>query len=367
MKKTYRQRRRLGLIVIVAAFFLSGCVGSLGGGKKIPPVAGLFQSRQNQAQPQQLKGDVWEGRQRLLVAGGFGSLANLSLLELYPDPKDFRTFYLSSPGVGLLYTYDAAQTWQQAREITSGTVNDVAIDPRSTCTVYVAIGNQILKTIDCNRNYREIYLDSRPNAVMTVTVDATNSAIVYLGTSAGELFRSVNSGESWSRAYQFDSSLRWLAFDPNNARRAYALTTKNGLWRSTDGAQTWQSLANGLQPYSQGQEINVVQFVNDQPNTMYLLNRYGLLKSGDAGDTWQALSLITLPLSTKILAFAVNPNNSKELFYATASTFYRSTNGGSSWDTRRLPGRGAAPQFLTMHPRDASTLYLGLSIVTSKK
>ncbi|MDO8559931.1 MAG: hypothetical protein Q7S23_02730 [bacterium] len=352
------QHRSYRLLTVgFLALVLSGCI-SLGSKPKVPPDAGVWRTASG--------GEQWESRQRLVTRGGVLSLSGVGVQEFFLDPQDARAMYATAVGGGLIYTYDAGETWQQVGEVGSSAVTDVAVDPRHTCTAYVGVSNRALKTVDCNRNFREIYLDSRPNAVSAIAVDGVNSEIIYIGTSAGDLLRSVNGGGSWSRVYQFASGVQWLHFDPDMPSRAYALTSSSGLFRSVDGALSWQSLANGLKPYSKGQEILSFQFVKDQENTLFLLNRYGLLRSNDGGDTWHPLPLITPPLSAKILAFAVNPANSKEIFYATASTFYLSADGGVNWVTKRLPGRAAVPAVMAIHPLQPGTLYLGLSLPPKK-
>lgn len=348
-----RKNKFFFVLAGVMAVAVSGCL-RVGSRQKVPPEAGVFIS--------QSKGELWQARARLVVPGGLGTLGGVSVGKMFIDPQDYRAIYLTTAGAGLVYTYDGGTTWQQPPDVVSGTVNDVAVDPRRTCTVYLGLGSRALKSDDCNRSYREIYLDPRPNAVTAVAVDGANSNILFLGTSLGELLRSSNGGASWSRVYNFGSGVQWLVFDPANPKRAYALTAQAGMFRSTDGAASWQSLRQGLLPFSQGEQIRSLQFVLDQPNTLFLLNRYGILRSADGGDTWSALALITPPLSADILAFAVNPANSKEIYYATASTFYSSPDGGGNWVTRRLPGRRAVPQAMFIHPRNVQTIFLGLSI-----
>lgn len=337
---------------------LGGCLRLGANQSKIPPDAGVYVT--------QSKGERWEPRHRIVVPNGLSSLTGVSVQQVWSDAQDPATFYLSTPGNGLLYTFDAGVTWQQAKDITAGTVNAVSVDPRNTCNVYVAIGNLALRSTDCNRHFREIYVDPRPNAVTAIAVDGANSSVIYLGTSAGEFLRSNNAGGSWSRVYQFGAGVRWMRFNPNEAKQVFVYTGENGFLRSVDGAQTWQSLNNGLAPFSGGLEIYSLQFVNDTPNTVWLLNRYGLLKSSDGGISWEALALITPPLAARIYAFAVNPNNSREIYYSTGSTFYVSADGGINWVTRRLPGRRAVPQVMFIHPRDPTTLYLGLTITSGR-
>lgn len=343
----------LGLVITGVT---AGCLRF--GRPKTPPSAGVYRS--------QSKGERWEARHRLVTPGGVGSLAGITVSAVFTDPQDQQAMYLSVPGGGLVYTYDAGATWTQAPGLASGTVNAVAVDPRQTCVVYVALANVMVKSVDCVRSFREVYVDPRPNAVTSVMVDGNDSNLVYLGTSSGDFLRSGNGGASWSRIRQFGSGLSWLTVDPNNPRRVYALTARDGLFRSDDSAQNWVSLAAGLAPFAAGQGIRGLQFIAEQPNTIFLLNRHGLLRSVTAGDSWEGLSLITPPLATDILAFAVNPKNSQEVYYATASTFYFSVDGGVNWVTRRLPARQALPRLMFIHPRDPLTLYLALEVIPAR-
>lgn len=339
------------VLVIFAGLALAGCLRR----QSVPVNAGMYRS--------QSKGERWEARQRLVAPGAVGSLAGVSVQNVFTDPQDPQAAYLSIPGAGLVYSYDAGATWIQAPPLSSGTVNAVSVDPRGTCILYVAIANTALKSLDCSRSFREVYVDPRPNAVTTVAVDGADSNVVYLGTASGDFLRSQNGGTSWSRVYQFPSGLQRLVVHPDIPRRWYALTNRHGLFRSDDSTQSWQSLAAGLSPYASGEGIVSLQFVAGQSNVVFLLNRYGLLRSSTAGDSWEALPLITPPLSTAITAFAVNPQREREVYYATASTFYSSQDGGVNWVTSRLPAHQAVPRMMWIHPRDPATLYLALEIL----
>jgi photosystem II stability/assembly factor-like uncharacterized protein len=88
--------------------------------------------------------------------------------------------------------------------------------------------------------------------------------------------------------------------------------------------------------------------------------KYGLLKTNDGGQTWQAISLITPPASTDIYSVAINPQNNLEIYYATASTFYKTVDGGQNWITRRLP-TGAVATYLYVDPLEPNVIYMGMS------
>ena len=357
MKPSFKLLFRWTLLVFVVVITTAGCL-RLGNRPKVPPVAGVFTT--------QTRGESWEPRHRLVTASGVGSLGGISVRAVYHDPQDANATYLSVAGAGLIYTYEGGRTWQQSPVVAAGTVNAVAVDPRAACTMYVAHDNRLIKSSDCTRSFQEKYVDPRPNAVTSVVVDGEDSNVVLLGTSAGELLRSTTAGTSWSRIYQFPSGLSWMVVDPTQPKRLFLLTARNGLYRSQDRGLQWESLAASLQPFSGGQEITSLQFTKDKSNSLFLLNRYGLLRSLDGGTSWVPLQLITPPLSTKIYAFAVNPLNSREIYYATASTFYLSTDGGINWVTRRLPGRQAVPRAMYIHASDPRTLNLAFEIIPSR-
>lgn len=345
------------LLLSTVVLLTTGCLRA-GSRPKVPPVAGIFVSSN--------QGESWEARHRLVTAGGVGSLGGLSIRAVSLDPQDANAAYLSVAGAGLIYTFDGGLTWQQAAGVTSGTVNAVAVDPKAACTIYVAIDNRLLKSLDCVRSFREIYLDPRPNAVTGVVVDGEDARVVVLGTSAGELLRSSSAGASWSRVYHFGSGVSWLKVDPRDAKRWYLMTARNGLYRSPDRGGQWESLSAALQPHGGGQEALDLQFALDQSNAMFLLNRAGILRSTDGGSTWTALQVVTPASGAKIYAVAVNPGNSREVYYATASTFNTSSDGGVSWRTRRLPGRQVAPRVMYLHPKNPRLLYLAFEILPSR-
>jgi len=70
---------------------------------------------------------------------------------------------------------------------------------------------------------------------------------------------------------------------------------------------------------------------------LIFISKFGMLKSADGGATWKVVELLPASKTTGILAVAVNPLNSSEFYYATASTLIKTTDGGSKWSSQKLP------------------------------
>jgi photosystem II stability/assembly factor-like uncharacterized protein len=96
---------------------------------------------------------------------------------------------------------------------------------------------------------------------------------------------------------------------------------------------------------------------------------YGVLRSDDAGQNWKEVHLNTPPGAVNIYSFEVNPSNEQELYYTATvlgengehvrSTFYKSTNGGVSWATRKLP-TASIPVSSYINPK-TGMLFLGFT------
>jgi len=83
-----------------------------------------------------------------------------------------------------------------------------------------------------------------------------------------------------------------------------------------------------------------------------------LVDSKDNGATWENIKLIQPDKGSTINAFAINPQNSLELYYVTNTTFFRSADGGATWTTKKLP-TARAGQALLVDFANPTALYLG--------
>lgn len=76
--------------------------------------------------------------------------------------------------------------------------------------------------------------------VRSIAVDTANPERVYAAGPAG-LFRSDDAGQSWTPAgNNLPQELLAVTLDPAAPQTVFALLADNSVWRSTDGATTWQ-------------------------------------------------------------------------------------------------------------------------------
>ncbi len=269
------------------------------------------------------------------------NIAGLNVNKLVIDPSDKDALYLATSGAGVFYSLDGGEGWLQSKTLRAGDVYDVAVDPRNKCTIYAATGNKLLKSIDCARTWGTVFVDSRPEVLVTrVMIDRTNANIVYLAASNslnGDIAKSTDSGATWTPTGHWASPVMKMVMDAVDPKILYVATQLYGLQRSTNAGDTWTDLSPKLDTFPGSRDFSDLMVDPSVSGTVYYVSIYGILKSTNSGNSFEKIDLLTPPGSTRIYSLAVNPSNSAEIFYGTATTFYKSKNGGRQWETKKLP------------------------------
>jgi len=340
-------------ILLISTVFLAGCFNV--STQAPPPTAGVYKSFDS--------GNTWMAKNLYVSALGFGDMGQVSVNDIIFDPQDNQALYLLSEGDGIYYSYDGGESWMQPKLFTTGTVNSLAVDPNSKCTIYLTFSNQIYKSTDCSRSFTDVYNDSRPQiAITAIAVDDFNIGIVYAATDSGEVLKSYDSGISWTTIQRLEDKIEKILIDPRDTRTIYIATGRKGIFKTINSGDTWFDLNEGLKMFSASKEYRDLIFIPSKADSLMLLNRYGILKTNDGGQSWEALDLITPPLGADIRTIGVDPQNSQMIYYGTPSTFYWSNDGGLNWTANRLP-TGSPASKLIIDPQTPNILYLGFRLI----
>jgi uncharacterized protein (TIGR03437 family) len=155
----------------------------------------------------------------------------------------------------------------------------------------------------------------------------------------------TNAGSPYVTAGRINS----IAIDPNNSNILYIGAAEGGVWKSTDGGNTWMPLTDGQASMATGaialdpNNSDIIYVGTGEEN--FALDSYygaGILKSTDAGATWT--NIVGPFLHAYIGALAVSPSNSQVLLCASDSGIWRSDDGANTW-TNALKGTGTAVLF----------------------
>jgi photosystem II stability/assembly factor-like uncharacterized protein len=196
--------------------------------------------------------------------------------------------------------------------------------------------------------------------VNDIAVVPGNPAMYYVAAASGGVWKTVNSGVSWTPIFDGEGSysIGCLALDPNDPSVVWVGTGEynsqrsvsygDGIYKSEDGGKTWQNM--GLKSSEHIGRIRVdprdsrVVYVAAQGPLWSAGGDRGLYKTTDGGKTWKPV--LTISENTGVADVAMDPRNPDILLAAAhqrrrhvwtqvnggpESALYRSTDAGATW------------------------------------
>lgn len=307
-------------------------------------------------------GKTWVQASTVPTAKGIGTLATANIVTMKMDPQDASVLYVGTREDGFLYSDDAGASWHQPRDknLSTGFVPSVDIDPKNVCTLYVAKGSRLYKSTDCMRSFQnDAYIESRANVnVVKVAVDWFNPQTVWLGLSNGDVQKSTDAGKTWSNVLHAKDAISDFLINQTDSRMLLVSTATKGIEKTGDGGSTWENVS----PKLSGATIFYDLTQSKNSDTVLAATKYGLIRSTDFGTTWEPIKLITAPGQVDVRVVGMNNANPNVLYYATIGTFNKSVDGGVTWQTGKLPSNRLAGAIL-VDPNHDSVIYLGLASV----
>lgn len=169
--------------------------------------------------------------------------------------------------------------------------------------------------------------DGDPNGPVdfhAMTVHETNPTII-IGWFRGRLYRSADSGSTWSVRPASVPPITTLGSDPRDERVLYA-GTANGLLKSTDTGETW---ARALPSFTE----TVIDIDADPAKGGILLaTPSGIVRVSPGIEGGMMLDRIgVLPDGAVPDQVAVDRKRPQTIYATSAHTVYKSTDGGKTW------------------------------------
>ena len=290
-----------------------------------------------------------------------------------------REAYFGAVGGGLWKTADGGMTWAPVTDgqVKSASVGAVAVSESNPDVVYIGMGEScirgnimagdgVYKSTDAGKTWTHVGFDGGGKQnISKIRVHPTNPDIVWVavfgqhGAPNAErgVFKTTDGGKTWRKVLYRDDKTGAIdiSVDRTNPNVLYAALWEayrieyqmssggpgSGLFKSTDGGETWQEITrNPGMPSGVVGRIGVSVSGAD-PNRVYALvenENGGLFSSDDAGASWK---LINPNRSIRQRAFYythvfADPKN-KDVVYALNTSLFKSTDGGK---TLTSVGRG---------------------------
>jgi photosystem II stability/assembly factor-like uncharacterized protein len=191
--------------------------------------------------------------------------------------------------------------------------------------------------------------------VTSLAIDPTDASVLYAGTYRSGVFKSTDGGETWFPAgsgLRIGFDVDALVIDPTAPEILYAA---NGgfVFRSANGGQAWErSSPDDLWPRSLAVDPTL-------PRVIYAGGWRGLFRSEDSGMTWSGVDGGLG--SPHVLRIAIDPLSSSTLYVATYTGLFKTVDAGRSWTllARELFPHPDGAIHVAIHPLVPDLVYAG--------
>ncbi|MDQ7054170.1 MAG: YCF48-related protein [candidate division KSB1 bacterium] len=283
--------------------------------------------------------------------------------ELAIDPQNGDIFVASLrlfDGV-ISQSTDNGQTWQKfANEELDKIwgIHDLAVSPTSGALFLASERAGVFRSDDRGKSWQPVNSGLSATEIMAVAVHPEGDVFIATGKDSSfsvldrYVYRSSNEGETWTRVHINSVEATSFVFTPWGD--IFAGLAGNGILRSSNGGQSWQTMNNGLR------SLYVFDMsVKDEDRIYAVTHCAGVFISHDRGVTWEPINADLSYLA--ILSLSINSINGQVFAGSHCGGIFRSTDNGLTWTWTGL--QGAQVTSLTSNLDGqifAGTSYLGL-------
>ena len=320
-------------------------------------------------------------------------------------PGQPNVYYFGAVNGGVWKSTDFGRTWNPIFDAPpTNSVGAIAVAPSDPNIIYVgsgeglqrpdlSVGNGIYKSSDAGATWTHLGLDDAQQ-IPSIIVDPHDSNrlfVAVLGHPYGPnemrgVFRSTDGGATWQKVLYKDENTGAVQvdFDPSDPKTIYAvlwsarqgpweygnayLGEGSGLFKSTDGGDTWHAIGSGLPQFAHAQGLGRIGIgiATSKPRRIYALVQAsprfgGVYRSDDAGATFTRVNSQprVYERGDDFAGITVDPKNPDVVYSANTST-YKSTDGGANF----IPWKGAPGgddyHTVWINPDNPQIIFLGV-------
>ncbi len=314
-------------------------------------------------------------------------------------PTQPNVFYMAATNGGVWKTNDAGRTWNPITDaLATGSIGAVEVAPSDPNIIYIgsgeglqrpdlSTGDGMYRSNDAGRTWTHLGLRDGQQ-IPRIASDPRNPErlfVAVLGHPYGPntergIYRSVNGGQTWEKVLYKDENTGGadVVLSPDDPNTVYAVLWEarqgpwenaawsgpnSGLFKSTDGGNTWTQLAGGLPTTADGLGRIGIGISPSDPKRIYVTatagEKSGIYMSADAGATWTRTTTDQryFGRGDDFAAITVHPTDPNTIFSSNVVA-WKSTDAGRSWKSLRGAPGGDDYQRLWINPLHPDVMLL---------
>ncbi len=318
-----------------------------------------------------------------------------------------NVFYVGAVDGGVWKSDDAGRTWQPIFDAEpTQSIGAIAVAPSDPNILYVgsgeglhrpdlSVGDGIYRSTDAGHTWTHLGLTDAQQ-IPELAIDPHDPHRLFaavLGHPYGPnaergIYRSLDGGTSWQKVLfkDEDTGGSAVALDPQRPNVVYAALWQSrlgpwedknefqgsggGLFKSTDGGNTWRQLTKGLP--ADTSQINI-SIAASEPDRLYATlgttqtgayssaQGLGVFRSDDAGESWARITSDPRPAlrigGGDLPVIRADPSN-PDIVYSAGIVTMQSVDGGRTWQPLRGAPGGDDYQNLWINPVHPDTIAL---------
>ena len=250
------------------------------------------------------------------------------IADIAVDPTNRSVWYVATSSSNVWKTVNRGTTWTPIFDAyPSYSTGAIAIDPTDPNIIWLGTGENtsqrsvgwgdgVYKSLDGGRSWTNTGLHTSEH-IGKILIDPRDPDVVYAAAMGGlwapggdrGLFKTTDGGGTWSPVLEIseNTGIADVHFDPRDPDVLYAVAfqrrrhvgilvaggPESGVWKSTDGGETWRDITRGLPSGDLGRIALAVSPID--PDVLYANpaateDRSGFYRSPDRGETWVRMS-----------------------------------------------------------------------------
>ncbi len=246
-----------------------------------------------------------------------------------------------------------------------GDARSFAVDPKDPKHIYLGTTTGwIYGSLDGGSSWSRLArVGKRDDLVLDhIQVDRSDPkhllvGVWVLGKTDGGLFQSRDEGKSWSESADLrGQSVRSLAGSASDPK-IFIAGTLEGVYRTTDGGDHWKLISP-----SGSKEIHEVESVAIDPrdaSVIYAGTWHLPWKTSDGGEHWNNIKEGVID-DSDVFSIILDPRDPNTVYASACSGIYKSENGGDKFQkVQGIPSTARRTRVLMQSPKDLLTVYAG--------